>query len=151
MEKNRKSIFWLFMAYCITMLALLFIRTPKNDLPYFEMMERRYNLVPFKNTLRYISRFTGQKGLKAAIEAIANVFGNIILFIPFGWFVPVLWPGYRKYIRLIALSFLVILSVETTQIITLRGFFDVDDIILNLLGISIGYYFFYKSFNNTSI
>ena len=69
---------------------------------------------------------------------IKNIIGNIILFIPFGMF-------YKSYfnIRLISLIMITILYsfiIEISQLLIGRVF-DVDDILLNLIGSIIGYYF----------
>lgn len=58
-----------------------------------------------------------------------NVFGNIILFIPLGTF-------FKKDIYL---AFIIIIVLEITQFIFIRGVFDITDIILNILGVFIGF------------
>lgn len=58
-----------------------------------------------------------------------NVFGNIILFIPLGIF-------FKKDIYL---TFIIIIVLEITQFILIRGVFDITDIILNYLGVLIGF------------
>jgi len=71
--------------------------------------------------------------------AIVNLFGNIALFVPLGYFLPRLWEGLRKWWRTWLATLLVMTAVELTQLFTLRGTCDVDDLILNLLGAAIGY------------
>ena len=69
---------------------------------------------------------------------IQNVIGNILLFIPFGMFL-----NYYFKVRIISLIIITILyslSIELTQTLIDRVF-DIDDIILNLVGSIIGYYF----------
>ena len=71
---------------------------------------------------------------------IISLLGNFALFMPFGYFVPRLFEKYRVFIRFILFTFVVLLSIETIQVLTIRGCFDVDDIILNLAGAVIGFF-----------
>ncbi|MDG0792204.1 VanZ family protein [Cohnella ginsengisoli] len=66
-----------------------------------------------------------------------NLFGNIALFIPLGLFLG-LFVGCRlSAVLFYALS--ISLALETAQLISAMGSFDVDDLILNTLGGAIGY------------
>lgn len=67
-----------------------------------------------------------------------NIVGNILLFIPFGMFL----NSYFKVKKwhLIIITILYSFSIELTQILIGRVF-DIDDIILNLLGSLIGWCF----------
>lgn len=86
------------------------------------------NLIPFREILRYevgTSEFNRQ------------VIGNIILFIPFGFFI----SNYCKIKGLgtiTIVSFLTSFVIETVQHFIGRSF-DVDDIILNVVGGIIGF------------
>ncbi|MFR5703442.1 MAG: VanZ family protein [Eubacterium ramulus] len=72
-----------------------------------------------------------------------NLLGNVIGFIPYGFILPVITHGnaaadFSDYsIRLLHQP-----SVETVQLITKVGCFDVDDLILNTLGAALGYLLF---------
>lgn len=75
---------------------------------------------------------------------------NILLFIPFGILIPLLWKMFRKGYRLILLAFIVSMLIEMMQLLTHRGFFELDDILLNTFGAWIGYlvvYFFSLPFS----
>lgn len=67
---------------------------------------------------------------------------NILLFIPFGILVPILWKYNRSIIRTTLMSFACSVLIELTQLATGRGYFEIDDIILNTLGGIIGYIVF---------
>lgn len=69
---------------------------------------------------------------------IGNSFGNIILFVPIGMLVPMV-TDWKKIWRTVATGVGFSLIVETIQLITSRGCFDFDDVILNGLGCIIGY------------
>lgn len=70
---------------------------------------------------------------------MANLFGNVGLFIPLGVFLPLLFSVLRRFGRFLLLTLLLILALELTQAATGLGTFDVDDLILNLLGVCLGY------------
>ncbi|GLC89923.1 VanZ family protein [Lysinibacillus piscis] len=64
-------------------------------------------------------------------------FGNIAAFIPFGILLPLLKNyTYKKFISLFVI---VILLLETLQSLVHLGTFDVDDVISNTIGATIGY------------
>ena len=86
------------------------------------------NFVPFKEMFRY------SIGSRLFIK---NVLGNIIMFIPYGFFASY-YLDLKKPISIILLSLLVSSSIETTQLVIGRVF-DIDDIILNILGGIIGF------------
>lgn len=65
-----------------------------------------------------------------------NIFGNIALFVPMG----ILFKQLSlKPIILFMISLGLIITIELLQYITQKGIFDVLDIVLNLLGVAIGY------------
>ena len=89
------------------------------------------NFVPFKEMFRY------EFGSKPFIK---NILGNVLLFMPYG--IAVGYYTNTKKIRYsILLGLILSLSIETTQYLIGRVF-DVDDIILNLIGCTLGFTFF---------
>lgn len=86
------------------------------------------------------------------LHAIINIFGNIVMFMPIGFFVPFLWSNLRKLGKLTLFGFLVSLLIETSQLFLSRGT-DIDDLILNTLGTILGYFaflIFQKMFSSLS-
>lgn len=79
------------------------------------------------------------------IEFIKNILGNIILFIPYG-FLGILYPKLRQFKLLFLTFFIIINIIEFSQYYFKRGFADVDDVILNTLGASIGFFIYKKWF-----
>ncbi|MFR0839552.1 MAG: VanZ family protein [Neglectibacter timonensis] len=75
-----------------------------------------------------------------------NIVLNIAMFIPFGVLIPVLYPKLRAVWKITAICLVGTLLIETTQLITHRGIFAVDDILHNVLGGVIGYGLFYFVF-----
>lgn len=69
---------------------------------------------------------------------LTNLLGNIIPFIPMGYFSAIFLPK-RKFLIPMFRCFLLVFSIEVVQFVTGLGYFDVDDILLNMLGCLTGY------------
>lgn len=63
--------------------------------------------------------------------------GNIVMFVPFGFFAALLWRGWT-WRRALALGFCLSGFIECWQLCVGRAF-DIDDILLNVLGVLSGY------------
>ena len=89
------------------------------------------NFIPFKEILRY-DLFSEM--------FFKNVIGNMIMFIPYGFFISYfLRIDKKRYVFI--LSLITSITIEVTQLIIGRVF-DVDDILLNLLGAFVGFYIY---------
>ena len=64
---------------------------------------------------------------------------NIVMFVPFGILLPLLHSRFKRAIWTVGWAFLFTLSIESLQLITGYGNFEVDDLFNNLLGAIIGY------------
>lgn len=102
-----------------------------------EMNEYRYNLVLFKE----IKRFWEYREELGAFAVFTNLFGNILIFMPFGFFMPMA-SKYRSFFMTLFYSFGLSFCVEIFQLITKVGSFDVDDLLLNTVGGVAGYIVF---------
>ncbi|GGE67714.1 VanZ family protein [Priestia taiwanensis] len=128
--------------YSVWMIYLLFIyNRPMNGWSrVVETIEyigigHYINLVPFQSIYAYVSGFTNYN----LSTWMMNIVGNIVVFIPFGSLLPLLSKKYMKTKKLIMTCTLSLLVVEGLQLATMRGIFDIDDIILNMTGILIGF------------
>ena len=72
---------------------------------------------------------------------------NAVMFAPFGFLLPVLWRGCRKWSVTTLAGFLLSLTIEILQMFCFRAT-DVDDLLMNTLGALLGYFlawlFFHK-------
>lgn len=102
-----------------------------------EMQEYHYNLVLFKE----IKRFWEYRDQVGMFAMFTNLFGNVIIFMPFGFFMPMA-SKYRSLFSTVFYSFGLSLCVETFQLLTKVGSFDVDDLLLNTIGGLAGYILF---------
>ena len=93
------------------------------------------NFLPFKTILPYLL------GEPAWLIAIINLGGNIALLVPIGFLVPFV---YRKmtWQKSLALAVAIGLAIEGMQVVFRVGIFDIDDVILNALGVMTGYWVF---------
>lgn len=86
-----------------------------------EIREDSINLIPFSNE----------------IDIVAYLL-NIVLLIPLGIFVPVLWEKASRWSAVAGIGFLFSVFIEITQLINNRQT-DIDDVILNTSGAVIGF------------
>ena len=139
LEKKRTITILAFL-YGMSMFFLLFLRTPRiAPLPYPAQLRAHLNLVPFRVIKNYMRIFTRPANRVFLPYAIKNFLGNILLFIPLGFFPPVLNPRLRKFWKTLLLVLGIMVTVEVLQMLLLVGTCDVDDVILNAFGASIGY------------
>lgn len=102
---------------------------------YFRPQDQNYgtiNLVPFKTIFLYLS------GEISPLVSFYNLGANIGLFIPFGLYYCYI-NKRPTFSQLFLISICSIATIEGLQYITKRGSLDIDDLILNILGILIGY------------
>ena len=72
----------------------------------------------------------------------AYVAENILLFVPFGFTCAWAFPALRRFFKCSLAGFAASLSIEFLQLVTQRGFFQIDDILTNVIGTMIGYILF---------
>jgi glycopeptide antibiotics resistance protein len=93
------------------------------------------NFVPFKTIGPYLLGYNGW------IIAGINLVGNIALLVPIGLLAPLLYRN-MTWKKALALGVAAGLSIEVMQTVLRVGIFDIDDCILNALGVMIGYWTF---------
>ena len=139
-KKQAQKWLWFF-AYVLLMLWLLFGQRMEGgqlDIS-FRGDRNKINLIPFE-TVRLYWRVL-QKGASAGllIHSVINLAGNVVMFVPLGWFLPNLWKAFRGFFRTVIFGASLICLVELLQYITGLGSCDIDDLILNTAGIILGY------------
>ena len=97
--------------------------------------EYQYNLVLF----REIRRFLVYRDILGPMAVCINIFGNVAVFVPFGFALPLLFQKIRSFPQVMILSFGMSLLAETLQLFLKVGCFDVDDLLLNTLGGCLGF------------
>ena len=99
-----------------------------------EMIGYHYNLVLFKE----IKRFWNYREQLGMFATVSNLLGNILIFVPFGFFMPMA-SKRRSFWTTATYSLLLSMIVETSQLFTRVGSFDVDDLLLNTIGGMLGF------------
>lgn len=90
------------------------------------------NLSPFR-TIRNYYRVFGFRGDLFGI----NIVGNVLMFVPWGFGLLLLWKKNRTFWRLLYFSAMLPILIECSQLFINRQV-DVDDFILNFLGGMLG-------------
>ena len=135
-----------FAAYCLLMVYLLFLqRSPRLSIggDYAETLRANLNLLPGDTIQRFLRVWDSPVYHRAAI---VNLIGNVVMFIPLGFGLPWAFSCLRKYWKTLLLSAGIIVFVEVIQLFTLLGHCDVDDLILNLVGVTAGYVLWFAFF-----
>ena len=131
---NKKLIVSLiFISYLLVLGYHLFL---SDSLGKREIAESyRYNFTLLKEILRYVGNID-VIGLKLVV---INIAGNIMAFVPFGIFVGYFLNNSKyTFIKTILLGLIFTVAIEGIQLITRVGICDVDDILLNFIGIVTG-------------
>lgn len=63
---------------------------------------------------------------------------NVVLFVPLGFLLPLIWKRYRRMGKTAAAGFLLSAAIELSQLFN-RRFTDVDDLVMNTLGAVLGW------------
>ena len=95
----------------------------------------RFNLMPF----REIRRFWVYREKLGAAAVFLNLAGNVLAFIPCGFLLPAISRRSRRFSGAVTVGFFISFLIECTQLTFRVGSFDVDDMILNTLGVALGY------------
>ena len=70
---------------------------------------------------------------------LGNTVLNVVLFLPLGFFLPILWADFSSVWKTVLVGFLTSLTIEVLQIFTFRAT-DINDLMTNTLGSLIGYF-----------
>lgn len=127
-----------FLLYVAAMIWLLFGQRWGTD-NHLEKTAAAINLTPFATVKLYIRVLTQSKDRDLLIHAFVNLAGNVVMFIPLGFYVPYLMEKVRNFFKAMFLLLILILTVECVQYFTYLGSCDIDDVILNMAGVIIGY------------
>jgi len=96
--------------------------------------QRQINLIPFVDLAEV---FTG-----AVLWAFLRLFlGNIGWFVPFGFLLPVLMKN-PSFLKIVLSGFVFSFGIEVAQYFSRQGVAELDDLLLNTLGVMIGYFGF---------
>ena len=106
---------------------------------YAQQLRMNLNLRPFDTVRRYLWVLRNSTDPALIRTAVVNLGGNVLMFVPLGFLLPGVGPRLRRFGWLLLGAVLLIVSVELIQWLSLLGSCDVDDLILNLAGIGLGF------------
>ena len=141
--KRKKTMFGrevamlLFFCYCVSIFSQTIIPDfwiENGQLKFATTHAMSSNFILFATIHNYMEQLQGP----IAQIAFYNLAGNIVLFIPFGFFIPLLWKRFRSVGMMFMSSFCIPLFIEGTQYFIGRSS-DIDDVLLNAMAIFFGY------------
>ena len=142
---KRKSLWkFLWILYLGIMIILLFCRSRgiPDGFTYWEAVKHNRNLNPFYTIENYMSVVLHRPDSPYFAKCLTELLGNFLLFVPGGVLLPKVFPKLRKFLPFLFTAALSVILIETVQLISLLGYFDVDDMILNFPGMILGYILF---------
>ncbi len=100
--------------------------------------------------ITFLSREGGSGGMDLRIGSSLSInarndayaIENILLFIPYGFLLGVVWKSERRLINYLCAGFLTSFGIELLQLVSGRGVFQTDDLITNTIGAMVGYIVF---------
>lgn len=106
-----------------TLIVTMLIREPIET-------TMRWRLQPFASYVMAVE--------EKSMGMLAQIIMNIIVYIPFGYLLPLCFDAFKKGKRVILVAILCSGLIELIQILSRVGIFEVDDIFNNALGALIG-------------
>ncbi len=151
--ENTQHRFWtsIMLLYAAFLVYLLFISNRTINLSWIDhggwtylqkAMILKINLKPFATINNYLYKYS--IGYVGANEVLRNIGGNLVAFTPFALFFPALYRKMKHRINFYSFWIVMLVLIEATQYLTMSGAMDVDDFILNMLGLIIVYELFKK-------
>ncbi|NDK07818.1 hypothetical protein EOM39_01070 [Candidatus Gracilibacteria bacterium] len=142
---GRIIVFSLFFLYIISLLSITILPLPIEGLNEIKNTfgENYNNYIPFASIFDILSN----QNLGTFIK-VKQVLGNIILFLPMGFLVPIIWKSKNVIKKALIIGLLSSFFIEILQFIisSFLGFnykiTDIDDIMLNTFGFIIGFYLY---------
>lgn len=135
-EREREIALAVFILFMIGLLALALQGRYQMPSGMMELARERIasgvgiNLVPFRSIQSYFIHY-GPDGF------LVNFAGNIVMFMPWGFGLTLLWKKNQKLWRVVLYSLGLTVLIETVQLFIGRSV-DVDDLILNFVGSCLG-------------
>ena len=138
----KKAFAVMFFLYAFMLVSFLFFegyfgRDSVSFEGFSEYFRESTNLVPFKSTSSLIYGYC--MGWISLSLPLVNIGGNLVAFMPFAFFLPILFEKMHKPLRFVLAVSGTVIFVEITQLVFRRGVCDIDDLILNVLGAWIVY------------
>lgn len=145
-------ILFVFAEYFVCLAAVTIVPLPfsKGGTPYL-------NLDFFHQTYKNFLSAYYHTSSRTILKESENILGNIVLFLPLGFLLPIMYKQFRNFIFLCIAAFLCSFLIESIQyFISINWGYnriaDIDDLVLNVIGSILGFilYVFCNIFFNLS-
>lgn len=144
----REIILFIFFVYFLFLLLLTIFKGGRIEFSnqFNSFMYREHgllgiiNIVPIKETINtFMHSETGMR------NSLRNLIGNILVFMPLGFFIPLLFEKFNNLKKVLKVGCLSSLAIELSQLFVGSNVCDIDDVIYNTLGALAGF-ICYKTF-----
>lgn len=144
----REIILFIFFVYFLFLLLLTIFKGGRIEFrnQFNSFMYREHgllgiiNIVPIKETINtFMHSETGMR------NSLRNLIGNILVFMPLGFFIPLLFDKFNNLKKVLKVGCLSSLAIELSQLFVGSNVCDIDDVIYNTLGALAGF-ICYKTF-----
>ena len=144
----REIILFIFFVYFLFLLLLTIFKGGRIEFSnqFNSFMYREHgllgiiNVVPIKETINtFMHSETGMR------NSLRNLIGNILVFMPLGFFIPLLFDKFNNLKKVLKVGCLSSLAIELSQLFVGSNVCDIDDVIYNTLGALAGF-ICYKTF-----
>ncbi|HAH18047.1 MAG TPA: hypothetical protein DCL29_03450 [Eubacterium sp.] len=139
----------IFVIYILVLFLVLVLKFPQMNM-FYGIIDRiktgarvgfadSTNWIPFRKIIEYVGH------VRAIDDWFAkNLICNLVVFMPAGFLIP-LFAKHNKFWQVLIYGMMISIIVECLQVLLAVGTGDVDDVILNTIGVAIGFGF-YKLF-----
>lgn len=136
---HRRAMIGVIIVWLMAVVYLMFsgVSTLRSGEDYGQYLLRSIELVPFESTQNYLDMLRLDR-INPDIVA-RNIVGNIAMFVPLGFLLPCIADRFAKLKFTLSGAVLLAFVLEALQLLTLRGSFDIDDIILRSVGAMLGF------------
>lgn len=130
-----------FAIYILVVIKVIIFKYPGEELLKIVASWRRNvifeglgtaNFTPFKTIKMYID-------YAYKLNSVENLAGNVLVFVPFGFLFPFVAKEGERFSVMLLNAFVFVMGIEVFQLFSAFGAFDVDDILLNCFGASLGF------------
>ena len=139
-DLKKAAAYILFFLYALIMLWLLFGQRISGSVGADFSYAEHFHLRPFDTIVYYGGMMMEYPPPSPAFWLGATqIFGNIAMFIPLGFFLPLCFEKLRRFRVCFPVIVLIDLGIELLQLVLRLGYCETDDLILNIPGACIGF------------
>ena len=137
----------LFLLYAAVMIWLLYGKrwydgvTQRWFSPeYLTYVKAHWHWAPLETIRRYARVLSNPRSAASFRNAVVQLIGNVVVFLPLGFLPPLIRPGLQSFPRFLLFVCITDALIELIQMATLLGYCEPDDFILNVSGASLGWF-----------